>query len=79
MPNGRPPVVWHLDSSRITDKYGSPPDRLTQIKIVMKLFEANYLNLDQTFLLFERICGNNAEEEDNLRKIKRKIKPLKII
>lgn len=72
MPNGRPPIVWHLDTTQIADKFASPPDRLTLVKWVMQLYEANVLTRDETFKAFEKICTNELTDE-NVRVLLEKI------
>jgi hypothetical protein len=73
MSNGRPPVVWHLDASRIVDKFDSPPDRLTLVKWVMKIYESNLISLNEALIAFERICDND-ETNTEIRTLLDKIK-----
>ncbi len=72
MPN--PPIVWHLDTTQIDDKFDSPPDRLTLIKWVMKLYEANVISLDEALKAFTLICKNEVTDKN----IQRLIKNIKI-
>ncbi|MEA3460589.1 MAG: hypothetical protein U9R49_01840 [Bacteroidota bacterium] len=64
MPNGRPPIVWHLDTTQIVDKFDSPPDRLTLIKWIMKIYEANLIPLDDALAAFEKLCSNQMRDKN---------------
>jgi len=59
-----PPIVWHLDTTQIKDKFESPPDRLTLIKWVMNLFEVGILSLDEALKAFTIICSNQKTDKE---------------
>ena len=63
MPNGRPPIVWHLDTTQIDNKFDSPPDRLTVIKWVMQIYEADVISRKEAFKAFEKLCENQMTDK----------------
>ena len=76
MANGKPPIVWHLDTSRINTVEFNPKDRLTRIRDLMIQFEEEQKRAEKDHCMdlkmplrkllneIEAICQETTDSEE---------------